>query len=369
MMNNTLKAVLLTSMLPFAANAAQELTPWYVGGGLGINNYEPNCDEKTMKQCGEDEPYAWDVLGGYLFNDYFGIELGYRDLGRAEWTDYSNKLNDAGAKGITLGLVAFWPLFDKFSLSAEAGAMNYLLSNKKQWGSEYYSDSGIAPFVGVGLGYNITENLKLSAKYRRYENLDENEWNTLEMESNYYGLELTWRFGRYKSDPAPAPVAAVETDADNDGVADTQDQCPDTPSTHKVDAMGCTVYEYVDGKRDINLGHINFENNSDTITDEHHEDLEKLAKYMNENDKVVVHLAGHASNVGNPDYNMKLSERRAQAVAKLMVNQYGISADRVSAKGYGITQPVMEGNTPEAHRANRRIEAHITGPMKQAVLK
>ncbi|MBB1438811.1 OmpA family protein, partial [Shewanella sp. SG41-4] len=38
MMKNTFKVVLLTSMLPFAVSAAEELTPWYVGGGLGVNN-------------------------------------------------------------------------------------------------------------------------------------------------------------------------------------------------------------------------------------------------------------------------------------------------------------------------------------------
>ncbi len=368
MMNKTLKTVLLASMLPFAANAAQELTPWYVGGGVGINNYEPNCDQKTMKECGEDDPYAWDVFGGYLFNDYFGVELGYRDLGRAEWTDYSNKLNDAGAHGMTLGLVAFWPIFDRFSLSAEAGAMNYILSNKKQWGSEYYSDNGIAPYVGVGLGYNITENLKLQAKYRRYENLDEDKWNTLEMESNYWGLELSWRFGHYVEEAAPV-VAMVDTDTDNDGVDNQVDQCPDTPSNHLVDEVGCTQYEYVQTAEEINLGTINFANNSAVIEQEDYSQLDKLAKYMEEHERMVVHIQGHASNVGKADYNMQISERRANAVRDMMISRYGVHPDRITAEGFGITRPLMEGSSAEANKANRRIEAHVMGEKKVPVLK
>lgn len=57
MMKNTLKVVLLTSMLPLAASASQELTPWYVGAGLGVNNYEHIATDN-----GDDNPYAWDIF-------------------------------------------------------------------------------------------------------------------------------------------------------------------------------------------------------------------------------------------------------------------------------------------------------------------
>lgn len=367
-MNKTLQAVLLTSMLPFAANAADAadgMSPWYVGGGVGINNYEPNCDQKTMKTCGKDDPYAWDVFAGFLFNDYFGVELGYRDLGRAEWVDYSDKLNDVGAKGMNLGLVAFWPFANRWSLSAEAGALNYLMSNNKNYGSEYYSDSGVAPYVGAGIGYNITDNLKVQAKYRRYENLDEDKWKTLEMESNYWGLELSYRFGS-KTKPI-APVAAVIiADSDNDGVNDDMDQCPDTPSTHKVDANGCTIYQEAEDKFEIEA---KFDNNSATVKEASYGDIKDLAEYMSKHPNAEVTIAGHASNMGKADYNMDLSERRAIAVADVLINEYGVAPGKVSSKGYGITRPLIEGSSVEANQANRRIDAHVTGTEKVPVLK
>lgn len=364
MMNKTLQAVLLTSMLPFAASAADGMSPWYVGGGVGINNYEPNCDQKTMKTCGDDDPYAWDVFAGFLFNDYFGVELGYRDLGRAEWVDYSNKLNDVGARGMNLGLVAFWPFANRWSLSAEAGALNYLISNNKNYGSEYYSDSGVAPYIGAGIGYNITDNLKLQAKYRRYENLDEDKWKTLEMESNYWGLELSYRFGS-KSKPI-VPVAVVIGDADNDGVNDDMDQCPDTPATHKVDSNGCTIYQDAEDKFEIEA---KFASNSATVKESSYSDIKDLAEYMNKHPNSEVVIAGHASNTGAADYNMALSERRAMAVADILINKYGVAPGKVSSKGYGITQPLIEGRSIEANQANRRIEAHVSGTEKVPVLK
>ncbi|PKH31822.1 MULTISPECIES: OmpA family protein [unclassified Shewanella] len=372
MMKNTLKVVLLTSMLPFAASAAEELTPWYIGGGVGVNNYEPSCDQKTMKVCGEDDPYAWDLFGGYLFNEYIGIELGYRDLGRAEWTNYDTKSYDVGATGVSLGLVGFYPLADKWSLSSEIGTYSYLLENQQTVNGQKLSDSGVGLFAGAGVGYNFTDNLKLEAKYRRYENLDADALNNLKMESNYWGLALSYRFGTITPAPVAAPVVVAPVvvalgDDDKDGVTNNIDKCPDTPSTHKVDATGCSVYENVTTKYD--LGGILFANDSAEIRAGSFADLEKLADHLTKYPQHTVSVQGHASNVGKAEYNMKLSERRAISVASALNKKYGISMSRINSVGYGVTKPVMQGSSAEANRVNRRIEAIVTGTEKRVVLR
>lgn len=372
MMKNTLKVVLLTSMLPFAASAAEELTPWYVGGGLGVNNYEQNCDQPNTKVCGEDSPYAWDVFGGYLFNEYIGIELGYRDLGRADWTDSKDQMFDVGATGVSLGVVGFYPLADKWSLSSEVGTYSYLLENQQTVNGQKLSDSGVALFAGAGVGYNFTDNLKLQAKYRRYENLDADALNNLKMESNYWGLELSYRFGTSTPAPVAAPVVVAPVvvplgDDDKDGVTNNIDKCPDTPSTHKVDATGCSVYENVTTKYD--LGGILFANDSAEIRAGSFADLEKLADHLTKYPQHTVSVQGHASNVGKAEYNMKLSERRAVSVASALNKKYGISMSRINSVGYGVTKPVMQGSSAEANRVNRRIEAIVTGTEKRVVLR
>ncbi|ABK49370.1 MULTISPECIES: OmpA family protein [Shewanella] len=368
MMKNTLKVVLLTSMLPLAASASQELTPWYVGAGLGVNNYEHIATDN-----GDDNPYAWDIFAGYMFNDYFGAEIGYRDLGSADWT-YAGIGNDADVKGATLGLVGVWPLGNRWSLSAEAGAMYYTLENNQRVGgvSSSYSENDFAPYFGAGVGYNFTDNLKLQAKYRRYENLDDNAGANaivpVNADSNYWGLELSYRFGTAAAAPvAAAVVAATPVDSDNDGVYDDKDQCPATPATHKVDSVGCTIYENVKKQEDV--GSIQFANDSAVVKKEYYKDIERLANYMNKNPEFTVEIAGHASNVGKPEYNMVLSDKRADAVAKILVEKYGISQSRVTSNGYGITKPLVAGDSKEAHAANRRIEAIVTTTEKQPVLK
>lgn len=364
MMKNTLKVVLLTSMLPLAASASQELTPWYVGAGLGVNNYE-----NIATDNGDDNPYAWDIFAGYMFNDYFGAEIGYRDLGGADWTDAAGISNDADAKGATLGLVGVWPMGNsRWSLSAEAGVMYYTLENSQRLGSvsDSYSADDFAPYFGAGVGYNFTDNLKLQAKYRRYEGLDDTEFNTIEANSNYWGLELSYRFGNEVA-PVAAAVAAAPVDSDNDGVYDDKDQCPDTPATHQVDSTGCTIYENVKQQEDV--GSIQFANDSAVVKDEYYGSIEKLANYLSQNPEFTVEIAGHASNVGDAEYNMVLSDKRADAVAQILVEKYGISQSRVTSNGYGVTQPIVAGDSKEAHASNRRIEAIVTTTTKQPVLK
>ncbi|GGI68989.1 OmpA family protein [Shewanella gelidii] len=368
MMNKTLKIALLASILPFAAHAEQELSPWYVGAGLGLNNYEPNCDQKTMKVCGEDEPYAFDVFGGYLLNENIGIELGYRNLGKTEWVDYSNAMNDVGVKGVSIGLNSFWPVAERWLFTVEAGALNYLISNNKQYGSEYYSDNDVSPYFGAGIAYKLTEKLNLAAKYRRYENLDEDKWNTLDLESNYYGLELSYRFGEVAK-PAPvaaAPVVAEPVDSDGDGVMDDMDRCQGTPSNHQVDKYGCSIY--VDKVEKIQIA-AKFDNNSSVVKTASYSEIERLADFMNKYPNSKVAISGHASNVGSASYNLTLSEKRANAVAKILVERYGISQSRVTAKGYGVTMPLIEGSSAEANAANRRIEGLVTGSEKKPLLK
>ena len=66
-------------------------------------------------------------------------------------------------------------------------------------------------------------------------------------------------------------------------------------------------------------------------------------------------IGGHTDNVGTPDANQKLSEARAKSVVAALVAQ-GVSADRVSAKGYGQSSPVADNRTEEGRAKNRRVE-------------
>ena len=67
-------------------------------------------------------------------------------------------------------------------------------------------------------------------------------------------------------------------------------------------------------------------------------------------------IGGHTDNVGGEAYNLDLSDQRAQGVMHSLVTQYGIAADRLTAKGFGATQPKATNDTVEGRSLNRRVE-------------
>ncbi|MEH6560951.1 MAG: OmpA family protein, partial [Marinobacter sp.] len=73
----------------------------------------------------------------------------------------------------------------------------------------------------------------------------------------------------------------------------------------------------------------------------------------------VVEIAGHADNTGKASYNQFLSQRRAEAVAGRLTGPLGVDPSKVSAKGYGESEPVASNKTAAGRAENRRVEARI----------
>ncbi len=83
--------------------------------------------------------------------------------------------------------------------------------------------------------------------------------------------------------------------------------------------------------------------------------LNEIYKMLNEHPEVAVSIEGHTDSDGDNNLNQKLSEDRAGTVLKQLVSM-GISADRLSSKGFGENKPVTSNDTPEGKASNRRVE-------------
>ncbi|MGA0558200.1 OmpA family protein [Larkinella sp. VNQ87] len=88
------------------------------------------------------------------------------------------------------------------------------------------------------------------------------------------------------------------------------------------------------------------------------ENLAKLAETLKKYDDTEVLIEGHADNTGSDEHNLKLSERRAKTVAKLLQSE-GIKGNRIVEKGYGESQPIADNTTSSGRQQNRRVEVAI----------
>jgi OmpA-OmpF porin, OOP family len=87
-------------------------------------------------------------------------------------------------------------------------------------------------------------------------------------------------------------------------------------------------------------------------------ELQKILKFLQDNPSLRVEVSGHTDNSGSAPYNKQLSQRRAQSVYDYLIKN-GISANRLSTKGYGSERPIADNTSEDGRQKNRRIEFQI----------
>ena len=144
-------------------------------------------------------------------------------------------------------------------------------------------------------------------------------------------------------------------DSDSDGVADSADRCPGTPSGTLVDARGCPM---TDG---FVLRNVNFELDSAQLTASSKLILDNVATTLKapSNNNIAVQIGGHTDVVGTEAYNLMLSQQRAESVRQYLIGK-GVDASRLRAEGFGTSQPLASNDSEEGRAQNRRVEFKIS---------
>ena len=109
-------------------------------------------------------------------------------------------------------------------------------------------------------------------------------------------------------------------------------------------------------KGHIALYGIHFDFDSDVLKPESRPALEEIAKALKADTSLKIYIAGHTDNEGTLEYNVDLSQRRAQAVVKKLISQYDIASARLVPVGVGPAAPIATNKTEEGRTLNRRVE-------------
>jgi len=109
-------------------------------------------------------------------------------------------------------------------------------------------------------------------------------------------------------------------------------------------------------KKPVEIYGIYFDFNKATIKPESEVVLQQIAGIMQKNPDWKLDVRGHTDNIGDDNFNLGLSQRRAAAVKDALVTRYKIAPDRLATSGYGSSQPIETNKTMEGRARNRRVE-------------
>jgi OOP family OmpA-OmpF porin len=148
----------------------------------------------------------------------------------------------------------------------------------------------------------------------------------------------------------PSPPKCSALDSDSDGINDCDDKCPNTLKSAHVNQFGCWIVD------------VKFDNDKSNIKPQYYNELDNAAAVINANPGLSIEVQGHTSNTASAAHNQKLSERRADAVKNYLishVNDKEQAEHSLTARGYGLTQPIDTNETAEGRANNRRVELKV----------
>ncbi|NMB77359.1 MAG: OmpA family protein [Myxococcales bacterium] len=146
-------------------------------------------------------------------------------------------------------------------------------------------------------------------------------------------------------------------DADKDGIPDKDDKCPDQPGM--PENKGCPkgkVLVIVKQEKIEILQKIHFATGKADIMRDSFGLLDQVYLVLKTHEEIKkVRIEGHTDSQGKPEFNLKLSQDRANSVRAYLIKR-GLAPERLEAVGYGLTRPIAPNTTPKGREENRRVE-------------
>ncbi len=142
---------------------------------------------------------------------------------------------------------------------------------------------------------------------------------------------------------------SISSEVSNDKVSST-----DTKKTINKQELQVNINKLLSDKK------ITFERRSTTVTEDSYSTLTKISQILKDNQNIKIEIAGYTDSRGENALNKQISQKRANSVKDVLVS-LGVSADRLTAVGYGEEFPLVKDDENGLSEINRRVEFNIIG--------
>jgi len=308
-------AVLISASLAMVSTAT--LAEVYVGGKVGTTWLDDACISGAA--CDDDGGITFGGYAGYQAFSWLGFELGYDYLGSFTGAG----LDDNSVSAITLAPRISIPFTDTFSIYGKFGGA---------W-VDYGSKDDYSYLGAAGIELNASKKVSVRLEYQAITDINND---LIRAQANTVSLGLSYKFGGADEEPMVEPVPMVE----------------EAPAPAPEPAVVTKTYP------PQSLNSSSFANNSAVLTPEANAQLDTLVSFMNEHPESTVTFTGYTDSAGAAEYNLGLSEKRAQAAADSIMAK-GIDESRITVKGEGEANPIATNSTPEGRAQNRRVEIYV----------
>jgi len=320
--------------------------PWAAGGGImyGItDNLSVNFDVIYMQPTLEVSYPTWPKE---------------RDMGKFQTVDFS--------------LGGQWRFMPKSKFVPYIGAGLDVLWNKASDDSHFWpitasleTDVTYGGHVSAGADFFITPNIALNAEVRGLYSTkgdvtfkDPGDSNDGQVIARYNPTNISGfvgiRFFFGGAQEAPAPIA----------VAPEPLPPPPPPPAPPVEEMkkeaeaAAVVEQKIIEKGRVTMN-VEFDTGKAVVKPVYYKEIENVADVMKKYPDLQVVVEGHTDNVGGEKYNLKLSQKRAEAIKTVMVKNFNIESGRIKPKGFGYSKSIGDNKTKAGRQINRRVEAVV----------
>ena len=367
---NIAKRTILSSIIAASSVStlalAQQEEGFTITPSIGYYNMDSDRDVK------DDKAYSLGL--GYQFNNPWAVEFVYLNAD----TEQSSSGSNVDVDQYRLDGLYHLPTIRSANLTPylAAGVGTTDFGNTS-------SHNNLQLNAGGGLKYAVNDTISLRADFRLVDDVEDHRLDNITSlgvqmtfgqpsaksasdDSGYTPVEAT-TYTQIEPEPVPAtePPQAIEPEVVNAEpmpIEDTMQDDPVTAAPVMAESEEQNVPEpavVVAAKPPVKLN-ILFGNNKTDVEQKYYPEIEKLATFLKNNPESTILIEGHTDDSGAASYNQTVSEKRAKAIADVLIRTFEVSEERVNAIGYGEDAPIFENDSAEHREANRRVVAVIS---------